>query len=143
MNIDITKITPSSARELLQHHAGRHSDIDHPKSVDGFLGSLRSNNNLRAENFHEVMACLNVLASELENQATCDREIMAALWGICHLGRAWGIDPDGMLRRNALISAEQANRLESWINQISYTTFCLLDGCGVDVAFEFYDDEEL
>jgi hypothetical protein len=138
----MNNLTPNAARELLQMHAGRHEDVDHPKWRHGFLGSLRPFSGLRIENFHEVMKCIEVLTSELENQV-CDREVLAAIWGICHLGRAWGVEAQGMLQRNNLIAAEDVERLESWITQISYTTFCLLDGCGSEVAFEGYDDESI
>lgn len=135
-------MTPTEAHELLQMHAGRHPNTNHPKWAFGFLGSLRPYSGLRVENFHEVMACLKVLANELGSGATCDRELIAAIWGICHLGRAWGVEPGGMLRSNNLIPTEQVDRIDSWIAQISYAAFCLLDGCGTDVAFEHYDELE-
>lgn len=135
----MSTLTPIQARELLQLHSGRHRDTGHPKWEFGFLGSLRPYSGLRVENFHEVMECIKTLATELENESTCDKELVAAIWGICHLGRSWGVQADGMLRHNGLISTHQADQLESWIHQISYAMFCLLDGCGVAVAFEHYD----
>lgn len=143
MSTTPNNLTPQRARELLQFHSGRHSDTDHPKWQSGFLGSLRPYQGLRVENFHEVMACLITLAAELGEGSDCDRELMADIWGICHLGRAWGVAPDGMLRSNGLITAEDVARLDAWVNQISYSTFCLLDGTGEDVAFEFYDEGEV
>jgi hypothetical protein len=139
----MSHLTPLEARELLQMHSGRHGDTSHPKWEFGFLGSLRPYSGLRVENFHEVMACLKILAPELEHGATCDKDLVAAIWGICHLGRSWGVEAGGMLRSNGLISADQVERLDSWINQISYAMFCLLDGCGVEIAFEHYDELEV
>jgi hypothetical protein len=138
----MSNLTLLEARELLQMHSGRHGDTNHPKWEFGFLGSLRPYSGLRIENFHEVMACLRVLAGELEDGTTCDKDLIAAIWGICHLGRSWGVESGGMLRSNGLISTDEVDRLDSWINQISYAMFCLLDGCGVEVAFEHYDERE-
>lgn len=135
--------TPIEARKLLQMHSGRHEDTSHPKWELGFLGSLRPYSGLRVENFHEVMACLKILAEELGNGATCDKDLVAAVWTICHLGRSWGVEAGGMLRGNGLISTDEIERLDSWINQISYAMFCLLDGCGVEIAFEDYDEREV
>ncbi|WP_255432037.1 hypothetical protein [Amycolatopsis sp. WAC 04182] len=36
-------------------------------------------------------------------------EVVSAVVGICHFGRAWGVAPDGMLRGNGLIDDERAN----------------------------------
>lgn len=89
------------------------------------------------------MACLKVLASDLVSEAACDKDLVAAIWGICHLGRSWGVEAGGMLRSNGLISTDEVNRLESWIRQISYAMFCLLDGCELEIAFEHYDEREV
>jgi len=40
-----------------------------------------------------------------------------------------------MMRLKAL-AADDVERSDSWITQISYTMFCLLDGSGVEVAFD-------
>jgi hypothetical protein len=133
--------TTIQARQLLQLHAGREHDFEDADGRVGFLGSLRPFFGLRAECFHEVMSCIKTLAPEFD-QSTCDRELIAAIWSICHLGRHWGVAPDGMLRRNGLIADHDVARLEAWIEQISYTTFCLLDGCDIEVAFEGYDTEQ-
>jgi hypothetical protein len=148
------QLTTLQARELLQLHAGRSDDIDDATGRIGFLGSLRPYVGLRAEYFHEVMACIKALAPELSpqvaqsgrtkvSQSTCDKELIAAIWGICHFGRVWGVATDGMLRRNGLISDLDVMRLEAWIEQISYTTFCLLDGCDIEDAFDGYHTEQI
>ena len=133
----MTHLSTEAALELLKFHACSHGDTDHPKWKTGFLGSLRPYAGLDARNFHEVMSCLKAIEPRFE-QPTIDSGLMADIWAICHLGRAWGVEPDGMLRRNNLISREDVARLESWIFQISYTVFCLLAGCGDD-AFEEYE----
>lgn len=106
----------------------------------GFLGSLRPfQGHLIEQNYHEVMAALRVVAPSLE-QPDVDREVVRSLWGICHLARAWGVYPDGMLRSNGLIQPADVERLDDWVERISYATFVLLDGGGIDRAFELYDN---
>ena len=120
-------------------HAFTHpSSVEDARAATGFVGSLRPyTGKLYPENFHEVMAALATLALELE-QPTVDREIIGALWGITHFARAWGLEPDGMLRRNDLISDEDVDTLSSWVDAISYATVTLLDGGGLDEAFSSY-----
>ncbi len=130
-------MTPESAHELLLFHSCRHHDTDDPRWKDGFLGMLRPYQGLHEDNFHSVMACLRALVSTLQSD-TVDRDIVGSVWAICHLARAWAIWPGGMLPSNNLISTEDVTRLEVWIDQISYTTFCILDG-ELDEAFHQYD----
>jgi hypothetical protein len=105
--------------------------------VNGFLGMLRPYKGLREASFHEVMECIVALADELSAD-TVDRPTISALWGICHLARAWGLEEEGMLQRNALISARDVERLGEWIDCISYATMLLLDGGGLEAALEPY-----
>lgn len=126
------QMTPSEARELLQLHSGRHEDIYHPKWEHGYIGCLRPFTGLRDENFHEVMMCLKVLAPEIENAAAYDQSLHAACWALCHLGRSSCVDQHS-------IPVYQAQRLDRWSDHISFAMFALLDGCGVEVAFEMYD----
>ena len=112
---------------------------EHPKALGGFLGSLRPyGGHLVEENFREVMESLSVLAPELSG-ATVDREVVGALWAMCHLARAWGVEPEGMLRRNSLISAADVETLADWVDTLSYATMCLLTGSGHEEAFHAYD----
>ena len=74
----------------------------------------------------------------LLTQPEVDREMVSALWSICHLARVWGVSPGGMLQSNGLITAEDVARLESWVEHISYATMALLDRSDVDVAFDAY-----
>ncbi|MBC6447765.1 hypothetical protein [Actinokineospora xionganensis] len=130
-------MTPAEAREALLFHSALHPDIDDPRWENGFLGSLRPFKGLREENFHEVMAALRVLAEPLQADQV-PREVVSSLVNICHLGRAWGLEPGGMLRRNGLIGDADIERLDDWICTISYAFFCVLDG-DVDEAFHEYD----
>jgi hypothetical protein len=133
-------MSPAQAKQLLTLHAFTDPrSAEHPKAEGGFLGSLRPyKGHLIEENFVEVMESLRVLGPELARE-TVDREVVSALWGICHLARAWGIEQEGMLRRNGLISASDVETLASWVDTISYATFCLLDGAGEEEAFGEYD----
>ena len=129
----------SEALELLRYHSSDHDDIDNPKWETGFLGMLRPfRGNLLEENFHELMAILKVLAPDFRNDKI-DREIVNSFWGICHFGKAWGVDPEGMLRQNNLIEADQIKRLATWIDCISYTVALLLNGIDNETAFEVYE----
>jgi hypothetical protein len=135
-------MTHEEARDLLLHHSFRHENISHPKTERGFLGMLRHlTGALIEDNYHDIMKAIRVLHVELTNKRL-DSEIMASLWTICHLGRMWAIDKNGMLRRNNLISQEQIELVDEWISSISYTVFCLLDGAGVDEAFNEYIEKE-
>ena len=133
------KLSFEEARILILCHAFRYHDLAHPKMERGFLGSLRPFQGLDAANFHEVMDCLDAFGDYFEQSQSIDKEILASLFCICHFARAWGVYKEGMLRSNGLIAESDVVVLEDWIEHISYTTACLLDGCGAQVAFEFYD----
>ena len=134
-------MTEKNAIEELMFQSGMHSDIENPRWENGFLGMLRPfKGNLIEDNFHKIISALYVLSNKL-NENLIQKEVISSIWGICHLGRAWGIYPNGMLQSNNLINTEQTKRLDNWIEHISYISFCLLDGCEKDVAFEFYETE--
>lgn len=126
------------AKELLLHHSFQHEDYTHPKSVNGFLGMLRPyQGKLIQENYEEVMQIIRTYAEDLQNNSEIDKQVISALWGICHLGRAWAIEPEGMLRSNNLISESDIELMEKWLNQISYAVMMLLDGSDSDTAFNY------
>lgn len=120
-------MTEREARELLLMHSCAHHDLQHPKMTSGFLGSLRPYTGLNQDNFHEMMHALRVLAPRF-GEEKIERQIISALWGTCHLSRAWGVHPDGMLKSNDLITEEESQQLEQWIETISYAVMMLLDG---------------
>jgi hypothetical protein len=132
-------MTKSEAKRLLLFHSYA-LEVDDPTTMEtGFLGSLRPfRGKLYEKNFHEVMAALRALADELSSDVRLDREIMSALWSICQLTRAWAIYPGGMLQSNQLITPQQVQLLETWIDIISYTVTCLLEGLDEETAFETY-----
>lgn len=136
-------LTRTEARELLLLHAFWDSrSAGHPKAAEGFLGSLRPyKGRLVEENFREVMGALRILAPELSGAAV-DREVVGALWAICHLARTWGVEPGGMLRRNGLIGAADVETLAGWVDTLSYATMTLLNGSGEEEAFHAYDRDQ-
>ncbi|WDM21734.1 hypothetical protein [Paenibacillus polymyxa] len=126
------------ARELLRCHSFIHDDLDHLKMQNGFLGMLRPfQGELIEDNFHELMTIIEVLADELEKPSV-ERELIAALWGICQYTRAWALYPDSMLQRNNLLTIEQINTLDDWIDTISYAVMVLLEGGGPEEALSSY-----
>jgi hypothetical protein len=124
-------MTEDEAKKALLLHAG-------PDLKTGFLGMLRPYGGLHEESFHEVMAALAALGPSLGSGSAVDRQVMNSLWGICVLAECWGVAPDGMLRRNNLISAGDVQRLAEWIKIISWAVMFLLDGAGEEAAFEAY-----
>lgn len=131
-------MTKTEAIELLKHHSHTHPDGNHPLSENGFLGSLRPfDGKLYEKNYHEVMLILKLLADEFRKEQL-DKGILISFWAICHSSRLWGIEKDGMLQRNGLISPDQVTELNGWIEQISETVFFLLEGQDDDIAFGNY-----
>src|SRR5688572_28484608 len=98
------------AKELLLLHSCQHPDFYHRKSAGGFLGSLRPYTGLNEDNFHEVMAAIVALAPHLLQSRQVDRDIMSSLWSLCRTAHNWGLHPNGMLRRNGLMSNEDVER---------------------------------
>ncbi|MBF9221484.1 hypothetical protein [Hymenobacter ruricola] len=131
-------MTTAEAYDLLLAHAGASPDPDHPKFAGGFLGMLRPYHALCEHNFHEVMQALRTVAPQLQEPAV-DRELISALWGICHFGRAWALEKGSMLQRNDLITEADADRLDEWLSIISYAVTSLLDDSGAEEAFQSYD----
>lgn len=135
----LVELSLEQARDLLRYHAFADDDVNHPKMESGFLGSLRPYPGyLNEDNFHEIMACLQVLAGEFMQEAAMDKALVSQLWAICHLGRMWGVHPQGMLRSTGLICDADAARLEEWLDRIAEVVFYLLDGSDVETAFFEY-----
>lgn len=134
-------MTEEEAKRLLMLHSFSIDEaIDHPKGQTGFLMSLRPYRGLMEENLHEVMYALYILQKKLGPDAPhLDRDIVTAVWTMCHLSRAWGVHPEGMLRSNRLISDEDVCRLEEWIDMISYAFLNLLEGNAEEAFFEYLE----
>ncbi len=131
-------MTEKEAIELLKHHSFTHQDIYNPKSEKGFLGMLRPfKGELFEDNFHELMEIIKVLKGQF-GKDNIDRQVISNFWSICHFSRVWGIEQDGMLRRNSLISDNQIELLRNWTDCISCTIICLLEGLPDEEAFDNY-----
>lgn len=132
-------MTEKEALELLKYHSFTHKDIDNPKSEKGFLGMLRPfQGELFEDNFHELMNVIKALKEQFSKKHI-DRQLISDFWGICHLSRSWGINEEGMLRRNNLISDTQIQLLATWTDCISSTIMNLLAGLPEVEAFESYE----
>ena len=121
-------LTFEQAREQLGFHSGRDQRIDDPRWDNGLLATLRPYRGLRRDAMESVMECVDAVAAHLMGAEPLDREVISSLWGICHFVRAWAIHPDGMLKRNGLISDADASALEDWLEDFSYRVSTLLDG---------------
>lgn len=136
-------MTLEQAKARLQIHAYSHPDAESDPEIDlamerGFLGSLRPYTGLDAKNFEGVMNALECLAPRFQEESL-DKEVVQSLWSICNLSRAWGLDPNGMLLRNSLITEADQKTLAGWIRQISWTVEWLLMGDTVE-AFKDWKD---
>ena len=114
------------AKELLSYHSGRNKNVDNPKWINSFLGSLRPfRGELIENNFIEVMECMKVLQDEFE-QDKVDKYIMSDIVGTTHMARVWAL-PDGMLGSNKILTDEQTDKLNLWVDIIQETLMWLLD----------------
>ena len=62
------------------------------------------------------------------------RELVHALWAISYFGKFWALEPEGMLRRNGLISDDDQKKLAKFLERFDYAVAMLLDGA-IDEAF--------
>ena len=120
-------MTVSEARELILAHAVAVPFESHPRVANGFIGMLRPYNGLIERNFDEVMQALHTLAPLFQKDAILDRALMTALWDICITTRSWALDPEGMIRRNDLITSDDIARLSNWLDTISEAVSNLLE----------------
>nr|MBP3598824.1 hypothetical protein [Eubacterium sp.] len=132
------------AKELLGYHSGRSGNVDDPKWINGFLGSLRPfKGELIEHNFIEVMECMKVLQDEFRKDKV-GRSIVADVVAITHLARVWA-SPDGMLGSNKILTEEQTTQLNLWVDIIQETLMWLLDDAPEEAfwSYEMYLEEEL
>ena len=129
------------AQIKLSIHGFTYEDVDSEEMSKGFLGSLRPyRGKLNHDSFMEVMACIKALGPQISLETHVRRSIISNLWGICHLARDWATHPDGMLRRNNLISEADIEIMTQWINCISYATMMFLDAQEPATAFTKFED---
>jgi len=130
------------AVEALSFHSGRNENTEDPRWENGFMGCLRpfQNMGLVAENFHDIFKCLRALFSFIQKSERLDKGLVSDMAGILHLGRAWAVHEDGMLRSNDLITKEEAGKIDDWLFCISYAWTMLLDGQDESEVFGEYEE---
>lgn len=116
----------------LDYHAGNR---DEERAIPSFVGMLRPYRGLHEAAFVDVMDCIRALAPEL-GAGALPRSLVTNLWAVCWYPRYWGLSEGSMLRRNALISESDQQRLSEWLDRISNAVSRLLEGTSVDEAFE-------
>lgn len=112
------------AKLELARHAGLVDDY----YEDGFLGCLRPYSGIRAENFHFVIESLLSVGATFDATNTIERSIAQAVFKMTVTARQWGVDDNGMLVRNQLISLDDRLRLGRWISIIETIMLDLLAG---------------
>lgn len=130
--------------EAVAYQAGRSVNIDNPKWINGFLGSLSPfQGELHESNFIEVMECIKVLQDEFK-QDKVDKNILSDIVGITHLARTWA-SQNGMLGSNKLLSKEQTDKLNLWVDIIQESLMCVLDDAPEETfgSYEMYLKGEL
>jgi len=119
------------AVEELSFHCGTNPNVDDPRWNAGFLQTLRPyHGRLDADAFQRVVDCVDAVSRHLQDAPHLDRRVINALWGLCHFARDWGLHPDGMLRRNNLITDQEQATLAGWIDDLSARIAMILDGNG-------------
>ena len=129
------------AKTALSFHSASNPNIDDVRWQTGFLCSLRPYQGMSQieKNFHEIVSCLRVLALTLSKQKLIDKGLGSNIAGIIGFGRMWAVHEDGMLRRNNLITPDEAFQIAEWLDCIEYIWMMILDTDDETVIFEIYD----
>src|SRR5262245_13328793 len=124
---------------ILMHGIGRDDvPLDQALIRDGFLGSLRPYTGLREENFLQVLGAIIALAPHLAGRQVLERRLVSGLWELVHRTRRWGLDPQGMIQRNRLLSAADTERLWLWVICLEMAIYRLLRGIDPGEALTYY-----
>ena len=111
-------MTYEEAVEQLTFHCGTNPDIENPRWKDGFLQTLRPFKGLRKDSYENLCQCVNAVGPHLRSSAELDRDVVASLWAVLHFADAWAIQPDGMLRRDNLISKSDLATMRGWVLEL-------------------------
>jgi hypothetical protein len=124
---------------ILMHGIGRDDvPLDQALTQDGFLPSLRPYAGLREENFLQVLRAIIALAPHLAGRQVLERRLVSGLWELVQRARAWGLDPNGMIQRNKLMSAADTQRLWLWVTCLELAISRLLQGIDPSEADTYY-----
>jgi hypothetical protein len=130
-------MTITEAKEIIKIHGFKHEDLDNPKMEKGFLGMLKPyRGELYEENYNEIITAIKVLSSETSKGESVQKEIMEDILSICYYANFWGLDKDGMLRRNGLLPDQDIDKLQQWIQGIIKELIIALDGDEADTLKE-------
>jgi len=121
--------------KAFMQHGGITEDTE-----SGFLAMFRPYHGLDEDKFHQMMQTLRALAPDLQDREQIDADLMNALWSIQTYTHEWVLYPQGMLRRNRLISEAELERVYLWMSLFSWTVANLLQGMPVEEAFRNYQD---
>lgn len=127
---------------ILVHVIGR-DDVPLTEALlkNGFLGCLRPFSGLREENFLEVMQAIIALKPHVAGAKVWELRLVEALWELTKRARAWGLDPNGMLQRNHLLSESDTKRLLLWVQCIEMAVSHLMRGRDPAEALAYYRGE--
>ena len=128
----------NEAKETIALHAG--NEIADGKFLeDGFLPSLRPFlGQLYDKNFHQLFECILVVGKKISVDNKVDKDLMGDLFDLCRLTRLWGLEEQGMLRRNNLISDGDIEKLGVWQETIENATSLLLGGASPEYVSYLY-----
>ncbi|MFA7484346.1 MAG: hypothetical protein WC314_27885 [Vulcanimicrobiota bacterium] len=87
----------------------------------------------------ELEQCLRVLAPLLQSGDSVAREPLAGFLYVIGAGQAWALHPEGMLRRNKLISSEDLDLLTSWLAEFSMAFAMLIEGMPLEDCLEMLE----
>lgn len=129
---------------ILMHGIGRDDQPTGSASLEqGFLRCLRPFTELREENYLQIMEAIIALHPHLAGKRQVDRRLVAGLWYLTRMSRLWGLDPDGMLQRNHLLSDEETKQLQRWVRDIEYAVQILLSDRSPAKVLAMYLDPEV
>lgn len=144
------KLTAASRPQLSAYSlAGRGSTMDRRtkevakrdlrRHADGFLDALRPyRGKLPEDDFHGVVVALRQLADCIRTDPI-DREVLDILLQLHHTADFTALDPDGMLQRNRLITAEDQRAMRNWLSALATIVGRLVAGAEVENAFDPYE----
>jgi hypothetical protein len=129
----------TAVNTILMHSCGR-DDVPLEEALfeNGFLGCLRPFSGLREENFLQVMKALIALKIYLSRRTEWEVRLINGLWDLVVNARNWGLDPDGMLQRNRLLTTSDTEQLRLWVRCIESAILRLLRGGNPEEMMLYY-----
>lgn len=128
---------------ILMHGIGRDDvPLDEALLENGFLGCLRPFSGLREENFLQVMHAIVALKPHLAEARAWDLRLVEGLWELTKRARLWGLDPNGMLQGNHLLSKPDTARLLLWVHCIEMAVSSLMRNADPAEALAYYHGEK-